>query len=106
MPNKMKPVVVRAYSRARGADLLYPGRGGVDGAHVTTCHPEWHERCVKAKACISFFSAGYMPRRRELAKLMKKPEKEVVLEDMRNECDKFEKRAFRRCRRVKIVATD
>ncbi len=106
MPNKMKPVIVQAYSRAYGANLLCLFTGGVEGAGIQTCHPEWHKLCMNEKTCLDFFSGGCILRKRQLAKLMKKPEKEVTPEDMNNECEKFEKRAFRRCRLVKIVATD
>lgn len=106
MPKKMKPVVVRAYSRMRGEELLRSADGQVDGATIDTCHPSWHKQCVKEKSCINFFSDGCIPRKRELAKLMKKPESKVAPGDMYNECEKFKKRAFRRCRLVKIVATD
>lgn len=108
MPKKMKPVVVRAYSRARGANLLCLFTGGVEGANIATCHPDWYKLCAKRETgiCLDFFPGGYMPRKRELAKLMKKPEAEITPDDMLNKTHEFEKRAFRRCRLVKIVATD
>jgi len=89
MPKKMKPITALAYSRARGVNLLCLSTGGVDGASVVTCHPEWHKDCVKAKLCLNFFSDGYMPRKRELARLMKKPENEVTPEDMYHEKEKL-----------------
>jgi len=97
-------IKVQCYSSVTGKNLLHLCCGGVDGAIIDSCHPDWHKGyCFPSKRCHRFFPDGEVFKRAKLAKLLKKDEKDLTHYEKHGKPKVFEKRAYQRCRLVTVT---
>jgi len=102
--SRRKKVTVYCYSISTGKNLLKLCDGKIDGANTDTCHPKWKKKhCDPDKSCFRYFADGANFRKEKLAKLLKKKVKDLTNYDKWEKADEFRKRAYRKCRRVKIT---
>lgn len=97
-------IKVTCYSDERGKRLLSKC-AGVDGVHISTCDPEWRKKyCVPNKRCARCWTQGTYYSDQELAKLLKKPVGRLTKHDRTVKTHRFEEEAFKRCRKIEIIA--